>query len=503
MSRKEENRIGLLGATSYIVGSIIGSGIFVSPKGILEHTKSVGLSLIVWVLCAAINAISALNYIELGTSIPQSGSEFAYISYVGWEPIAFSFLWLCAIIQSSCSGSVLFLTFGQYMIQAVEPLTCLSDFDKNIAIKLFGFGLILFLTVINMYSLNKLAAKVQILSMISKISAVGMIIGIGAYFMIFEGATKNFNKHQIFKGSNFSISQIVLSIYQGNWAYGGYTTLNYGTEEIEITNFSRTLPRAVLGGLFISSVIYVMANIAYFSVLSPEDIIQSDAVATLFLQRTVGNNFAYIMPVLVGFLIIGTLNGDIFSWSRYMLAGARKGMLPSAMGLIHPENDSPRVAIWTHTILCILFSFIGDVDQLVDYLTVIGIMSTICALLALILIKIKGIPVASSAVKFSLVYPIIGLIIQVFLLVTPIVIDPITSSVGIGLFLIGVASYYVLIYPKKKLSILKTADEYSTRLCQLIFWCILDLDPKQRKSSETTKAEETHEEESETYIERF
>ncbi|EPB70252.1 hypothetical protein ANCCEY_10657 [Ancylostoma ceylanicum] len=99
MTRKEVNRLGLFGATSYIVGSVIGSGIFVSPKGILEHAGSVGLSLIIWVAAAVLASLTAINYIELGTSIPESGAEFAYVSYVGWYPIAFSFLWLATLIQ--------------------------------------------------------------------------------------------------------------------------------------------------------------------------------------------------------------------------------------------------------------------------------------------------------------------------------------------------------------------------------------------------------------------
>ncbi|KAK6028011.1 hypothetical protein OSTOST_05951 [Ostertagia ostertagi] len=119
MTRKEVNRLGVLGATSYIIGSVIGSGIFVSPKGILEHTGSVGLSLIVWVGAAILASLTAINYIELGTSIPESGAEFAYISYVKWYPIAFSFLWLATLIQSSCSGATLALTFGEYIIEAI------------------------------------------------------------------------------------------------------------------------------------------------------------------------------------------------------------------------------------------------------------------------------------------------------------------------------------------------------------------------------------------------
>ncbi|VDM72007.1 unnamed protein product [Strongylus vulgaris] len=162
MARTEINRIGLFGATSYIIGSVIGSGIFVSPKGILEHAGSVGLSLIIWVLAAILASLTAINYIELGTSIPESGAEFAYVTYVGWYPVAFSFLWLSAIIQwyeyrcfsrlanvykrnlslSSCSGATLALTFGEYIMVAIDPLVCMSDSYRKNAVLLLSYGIL-------------------------------------------------------------------------------------------------------------------------------------------------------------------------------------------------------------------------------------------------------------------------------------------------------------------------------------------------------------------------
>uniref|UniRef100_A0A0K0CZ99 Amino acid permease n=1 Tax=Angiostrongylus cantonensis TaxID=6313 RepID=A0A0K0CZ99_ANGCA len=142
MTRKELNRLGVLGATSYVVGSVIGSGIFVSPKGILQNAGSVGLSLIIWVLAALLASLTAINYIELGTSIPESGAEFAYIRFVGWTPIAFSYLWLASLIQSSCSGASLALTFGEYIVQSIAPITCLSSHDSKIAAILLAHSIL-------------------------------------------------------------------------------------------------------------------------------------------------------------------------------------------------------------------------------------------------------------------------------------------------------------------------------------------------------------------------
>ncbi|CAD6194634.1 unnamed protein product [Caenorhabditis auriculariae] len=472
--KKEENKIGLVGATAYIVGSIIGSGIFIAPKGIVEHAGSVGLSLIIWVLCALLNMITAINYIELGTSIPESGADLAYIGYMGWTPIAFSFLWLSILIQSSSSGAVLFMTFGDYIVQALDPIVCFDDYGRSNASKLFGFGLLLVLTLTNMFSLSKFASKVQIVSMASKIVATAFIIGIGAFFMIFRGRTEHYAPSVIMQGTNANAGAIVLAIYQGNWAYGGYTTLNFGTEEIQIKNFRKTLPRAVLGGLAISSVIYLLVNVAYFAILTPSQINNSSAVATTFIQQTVGNGPAFAVPAVVGLLLVGTLNGDIFGWSRYMVAGARRGMMPTAFSLIHADNDSPRVSVLTHTIFCIGFSFLGDTDQLVNYLTVTGIMTTIFSLAALVIIKWKNMPVAKDPVKFHIAWPILNILINVALLVIPIQQDPVTSAVGFGMFIGGIVAYFIMKFATHYSTVFTKLDEWTTFVCQVFFWTVVD-----------------------------
>ncbi|KAK5979678.1 Large neutral amino acids transporter small subunit 2 [Trichostrongylus colubriformis] len=317
MTRKEVNRIGVLGATSYIIGSVIGSGIFVSPKGILEHAGSVGLSLVIWVGAAALASLTAINYIELGTSIPESGAEFAYISYVKWYPIAFSFLWLATLIQCSCGGATLALTFGEYIMESISPITCLSPENRRVAVLLIAYGILLSTSLLNMFSLSRVAGRIQFVSMVAKVAALMMIIGIGLFYIIFKGSTQHFSKDYIFKGSKWSPSQIVLALYQGNWAYGGYTILNYGMEDIQIKNFKRTVPVAVLFGLFVSSFVYVLANVAYFAVLTPQQILDSPAVATTFAQDTIGS-FSYAMPALIGFLMLGSVNAEIFAWSRWV-----------------------------------------------------------------------------------------------------------------------------------------------------------------------------------------
>ncbi|CAJ0939346.1 unnamed protein product, partial [Mesorhabditis belari] len=476
MGKSEENKIGLFGATAYLTCTIIGSGIFVSPKGILEHAGSIGLSLTVWILCAVIALIVAMSYIELATSIPECGSDFSYINYVGWRPLAFAFLWLSNIIEGSCSCAILFMTFGKYIAEALKPLNeNMSDESRFRLEQCLGFIVCLSLAWVNFFSLKKWAARIQITMMGLKFLALAIIIVTGFYFLIVKGKTENFTGGALFNGSSWNAGHISLAIYSGSWAYSGYDALNYGTEEIELKNFAWILPRAVFGGLTMASIIYLLANISYFTILNPQALLDSDAVATTFSEKTLGS-FRYAMPAIVGFLMVGSVNSDIFQWSRFTMAGARKSFMPTMLALSNPETDSPRVSVLFHVFLAMAFSFVKDVDSLLNYVNVASMLRQACAMGALIYIKYRRLPVSDTAIKFPIFMPIIAFVICVTLIVVPFVQDILESSISCGLLILCFALYFVFIWPRYRSPFLQWLDEKSTIFCQHVFSCVVEED---------------------------
>jgi len=115
--------LGLHNGVALIVGLIIGSGIFVSPKGVLQEIGSVGGSLIIWAFCGAITLAGALCYSELGTSVPRSGGDYAYITEALGPLPGFLFLWCAVVILMPTGCAVSSLTFAYYILQPMFP-TC-------------------------------------------------------------------------------------------------------------------------------------------------------------------------------------------------------------------------------------------------------------------------------------------------------------------------------------------------------------------------------------------
>ena len=120
---KLKPKITLINGITVIVGSIIGSGIFVSPKGVVQEVHSVGLSLIIWLACGLFSMVGAYCYTELGTLIVRSGADYAYIFEAFGPFLAFLRLWVECMIVRPCAAAIVALTFANYVIEPLFP-TC-------------------------------------------------------------------------------------------------------------------------------------------------------------------------------------------------------------------------------------------------------------------------------------------------------------------------------------------------------------------------------------------
>ncbi|KAJ8041120.1 b(0,+)-type amino acid transporter 1 [Holothuria leucospilota] len=441
-----KRQITLLGAVALIVGSMIGSGIFVSPVGVLRQTESVGMSLIIWVLCGALSTIGALCYAELGTIIPKSGGEFPYLYDTYGPALGFLFAWVSILLIRPSSVSIISLTFAEYFVQ---PFYASGECDApvNVAagecLKLSGCLCLLIITFVNCASV-KAASNVQVFFTAAKLLALAMIIMIG-FVEMGKGNTEYLDPKQSFKGSSSNVFAYGIAFYQGLWAYDGWNQLNFITEEL--INPYRNLPLGIIIGIPLTTIVYLLTNIAYFSVMSPDEMLSSSAVAITFANRTLGPA-AWIIPVFVCCSTFGAANGTLFTASRLAYVAGREGHTLQILSMVHTKFITPQPALMFTAVLAIVMLIPNDFDTLVNYFSFSAwIFYGFTALAVVILRFRKPEKDWKRPVKVPLVLPIIVVLASIYLVIAPIIDAPEFGYLYASILIIaGLFLYYPLVY---------------------------------------------------------
>ncbi|GAB6032052.1 hypothetical protein CHUAL_010420 [Chamberlinius hualienensis] len=433
-SVRMKKEIGLLEGVAIIVGIIVGSGIFITPKGVLKSAGSVGLSLIIWVLCGLLSTLGALCYAELGTTIPKSGGDYVYILEAFGALPAFLYLWVASLVFIPCTNAITALTFANYILQPFYG-TCLPP-DQ--AVRLIAAIVICLLTFLNCYNV-KWTTKLQDGFMIFKIVALGFIIIAGMVY-IGQGKTEYF--HNSFHGTITDPGSISVAFYSGIFSFTGWNYLNFVTEEMKDPYVN--LPRAIWISMPIITGIYILANVAYFTLLSPYEVLSSAAVAVTFGEK-LPSYLWWIIPVCVAGSTIGGLTVHIFTSARICFVGARQGHFPSSLAMISMTKLTPTPALIFLGLMSLLMLVTGDIIVLINYSSFVESFFIAVSVAGLLYLRWKK-PNLERPIKVMTVVPITFLIICAFLICLPLYAEPLTVGMGLAIIATGVPAYYLFIY---------------------------------------------------------
>lgn len=457
---KMKKELSLINGVAIIVGIIIGAGIFVSPKGVLRYSGSVGQALIVWIMSGLLSMIGALCYAELGTMIPKSGGDYAYIMEAFGPLPAFLYLWVALFILVPTGNAITAITFAQYILQPMWP-TCDPPYE---AVRLIAAVTTCLLTVINCYNV-KWVTRVQDIFTATKIFALGIIVVAGIWYLC-AGNTKHFEEPMA--GTQLEPGYIALAFYSGLFSYSGWNYLNFVTEELK--DPYKNLPKAICISMPLVTTIYVVTNIAYFVVLNRDEILSSQAVAVTFGTKMLGV-FSYIMPFFVACSTFGSLNGAIFASSRLFFVGARQGHLPRAIALIDVKRFTPVPSLVFMCLITLTLVIIEDVYVLINYVSFVEALFTTISVTGLLWMR-RTKPDALRPIKVNLVLPIIFLCICAFLVTFPCYVSPWEVSIGLTFVLCGIPVYFVTIGWNSKPQWLNRAFTAFNTSCAKLFVCV-------------------------------
>nr|QWA14799.1 cystine/glutamate transporter [Botia dario] len=426
-------RLGLLPSISFIIGTVVGSGIFIAPKGVLMNSGSVGTSLLIWTLSGVLSMFGALCYAELGTSFTKSGGHYTYLLETLGPLAAFVRLWTEYILIRPAVSSYVSLTFGHYLVEPFfTPCTA-----PTLLVKLVSIIGVTFVVLVNCWSVS-LAARTQILLTSVKMFALILII-IPGIIALADGKTTTFQDS--FQSESLSLTKLPLAFYSGLYAYGGWFYLNFITEEV--INPTRTIPLAIIVSMVTVTVCYVLVNVAYYTMMTADELLLSDAVAVTFAGRAL-RGLAHVMPVLVAISCLGALNGGIFSSTRMLFVGAREGHMPAIFSMIHIYRHTPVPAVLFLYPLVVVMTVTGEIYQLINFASFSRWLFIALATLGLLIHRYQF-PDHPRPFKVPLVIVMVFTLVSFFIVGLSLYSDPWNTGVSCALTVAVIPVYYLTV----------------------------------------------------------
>ncbi|KAM6126042.1 solute carrier family 7 member 13 [Pterocles gutturalis] len=429
-----KRNIGYFDGVSFIIGSIVGAGIFVSPMGVLKHSLlNVGIALMIWTVSGLISLMGALCYAELGTALPFSGGEYSHIKRGLGSVPAFMFIWTSTFTKPA-SNAARALLFAEY---ATQPFYGICPAPEALK-KCLALAVLWSLGILNGRSV-KMAAWVQTVFTLLKMMALS-VIAIGGIVLLVGRRKESLARFEdAFSSEIPNASQVAEAFFQGLYAYGGWWSLNYMAEEIK--NPSRNIPLTVMTAVPAVIVFYLLVNISYLTVLTPKEIVSSVAVAVTWADRVIPS-VAWIIPVSVAVSIFGALNSSMFTLGRLSYAGSQSGHLPVLISMLNVHSSTPAPAMIFSTAIASIFIIPSDLITLTNYFGFSAWLMVGLTCASLIVLRYRE-PHLHRPYKVFLPVPFVMLAVSSFLVLAPIVWSPNLQYVYAFLFMLGSLVVYL------------------------------------------------------------
>ncbi len=353
--------LGLVAALAIVIGTVIGSGIFRVPQTMINSVGTVPLVFLVWVVGGALSLAGALTYAELAAAMPGAGGEYVYLTEA-WGPVwGFLYSWTQMWIGKSGSIATLATAFFEYTAHFIPQFENIWFTAGPFPVKygqVFALIMILVLGLINYFGV-RFGGGVQVAMTAVKVALIGFVILVGMLYS-HPASTGSVPPHVPPLATGF-----VAALVAALWAYDGWN--NVGMVASEIKNPGRNLPLSLILGTSLVIAIYMLANWAYFRVLTPAEVGAHKLVAAEMMQRIQGPVGAGVVSIAAMISIFAALNGSIMTGARIPYAAARDGLFFKSAARIHPVFRTPGVSILMMTGWAAILVLSGKYDDLYNF----------------------------------------------------------------------------------------------------------------------------------------
>jgi APA family basic amino acid/polyamine antiporter len=434
MSERDElpRLLGLRQLIAIVIGTVIGSGIFIVPGAVMRQTGgSVGLSLLVWIAGGVLSLLGALTYAEMGAMRPAAGGLYVYIRDGFGRFPAFLFGWTMFFITGSGTVATLAVAFTAYLGQLV-PLGPISG-------RLAAVAMIAAIMLVNVRG-TRTSAGFQGWTTLLK---VGGIVLMSVLFLLRGqglGASESGSVPAVSGGSLFV--GFGLAMIGTLWAYEGWQFVTYSAGEVK--DPQRTFPRGIILGTAALVIIYLLACIGYIAALGPAGVAASNRVAAEATAALFGPAAGKLIAVMILISIVSATNGTVLTLPRAFFAMARDGIFFRRLAQVHPRFGTPAMAIVTSSLWSMVLAVSGTFEQLFTYVVFIGwIFYGLGAISVFRYRRLEPDAPRPFRVPGYPVTPILFVASAAAIVVNTMIAQPGRAALGLGVVLLGSPAYLI------------------------------------------------------------
>ena len=338
-------------ASAIVVGTIIGTGIFLVPTEMMQAVGTAKLVYLAWIVGGVLSFLGALTYAELGAMKPEAGGEYVYLRD-GYGPVmGFVYAWSTFLIAKP--GSIATIAAGMARILGAYPaFSALPHPIIHSPIEITGAQLLAIVLIILISFINyigvKRAGEFQVFFTLLK---VGLVVAVIVVAFAYRGGSAS-NYASVFSGAKGGMVGFMIALLAALWAYDGWNNLNMVAGEIR--NPGRSVPIALIAGVGIVGALYMLMNAAVQYVMPAAEVAATASPAADAMRIALGVGAASIFTLVMGFQMLATLNGATLSGARVPFAAAHDGYLLPVLAKVHPKYHTPSASIIFQAILAIL-----------------------------------------------------------------------------------------------------------------------------------------------------
>lgn len=442
----------LADAISLVVGTIIGTGIFLKTGVMTEQVGSPWVVLTVWVGAGILSLAGALTYAELGGMLPKAGGDYVYLRAAYGDLPAFLFGWMRFAVGATGSIAALAAGFAIFFTAVFGLGTpwyreSFQVFGGNMEWQ-FGWAQIVAVLAIAIFSAINCAGVVfggRTQTVLTTCKVAGLVVIVAGVYLFTPGVEWRELSGELRGASDLSYIQAFgAAMLAALWAYDGWNNMPMAAGEIERPG--RNVPLALIFGSLLVLAVYLITNFAYFHALPVEEIASSTAgnpVATKAVTMFLGPTGATFVAVAIMISIVGALNGSILTNSRVPFAMAKDRLFPESIAVLGESTRVPVRAIVVQAIWASVLALLGTFDQLTNYAVFATWIFYVLTTSAVFVLRRK-MPDAVRPYR-TLGYPvtpIVFILVGGWLLVNTLQTSPLEAIVGLILIALGLPVYF-------------------------------------------------------------